>query len=84
MVDVCESLEYLESKKRNHLNIKPPNVLNCRGRFKLMDMISYKEKISVVNSYDKKYMAPELEYPLLVGAQDLWKADIYSLGIVII
>lgn len=29
-------------------------------------------------------MAPELQYPVLLDQQNLWKADVYSLGMVLI
>ena len=68
----------------NHLNIKPSNIVNCRGKFKLMDFVASKHNFGLFRWQKTKYTAPELEYPVLVNSNDLWKADVFSLGMVII
>ena len=80
--DVASGLQFLMDKKYGgHLNIKPSNVLNCRGNFKLVDMVMARDRIVLAQN---RYIAPELIEYYIDGATDLSKCDVYSLGLTIL
>lgn len=58
--------------------------MNCRGQFKLIDHVASKYHFKYLKEYKNRYMAPELHYPMLVNSHELWKADVFALGMVLI
>ena len=86
LVDIGQSLQFLESQGKSHLNLRPSNILNCRGKFKLMDMYCDSQTLVSVStcSHPNKYLSPELDYPYLVNQDSLWRADVFSLGAIIV
>lgn len=87
-MDVASGLIYLRDRKGcHHLNLKPENILNCRGRYKTMDMVSTLENMQKVKAseppaYCDPYLAPELSGFFLEA--DLAKCDVYSLGVAVL
>lgn len=83
MMDVASGLMFLRERKDcHHLNLKPENILNCRGRYKLMDMVCSLENMQKVGNLNPIYLAPELSGFYLEA--DLMKCDVYSLGVVVL
>ena len=69
---LVSGLDYLHDQKIAHGNIKPTNILiDNEGRLTLSDIGTFPEGESAL------YLAPEME-------KDLQKADIWSLGLVIV
>jgi serine/threonine protein kinase len=59
LMDISTNLIWLKDKRNfAHLNLRPDNILNCRGKYKLMDMLCTLENIRKIQHTDKRYMAP--------------------------
>mgnify|MGYP000882203955 FL=1 len=90
--DLVESLSYAQESNVHHLNIKPSNVIEVGGRFKLcdwglpwqfLDLNTPGKKLVVERVRDGIYCAPELLTDQLVEI-DAEKLDVYSLGVVML
>jgi serine/threonine protein kinase len=85
LMDVSTNLIWLKDRRNfAHLNLKPENILNCRGKYKLMDMLCTLENMHRIHQTDDKYTAPELNGFYLDEVVDVFKCDIYSLGLIIL
>jgi len=84
LINVSSSLIWLKDRRNaSHLNLKPENVLNCRGKYKLMDMLCSLENLRKLQP-DERYLAPELNGFYLDEVVDVQRCDIYSLGLVLL
>lgn len=85
IAELCGALQYLHSKQIIHRDLKPSNILITHNgnNVKLIDF-----SLSDCDDYDilklpagtRYYLAPEA---LRAGAAIDWRADIYSLGVII-
>lgn len=80
--DISKALYALHSNNLVHLDIKPENILESDGNYKLGDFGL--SRIAFISSYedfdegDARYLAPEI---LNVHDLEVTKADIFSLGL---
>ncbi len=72
------------------MNIKPGNIIKCRGKFKLADpLVNFEFLQSHLHDCmpitDKFYLSPELkEFQSFLEGIDFSKCEVYSLGIAIL
>lgn len=93
--DMAAALDFMHQNNVVHLDISPSNILVTKDRsfvlwnFGKARLLNEDREILEVEEGDFRYLAPELRREVnweevLTGVVDLRKADIYSLGLVLI
>eukprot|EP00834_Sanchytrium_tribonematis_P008530 NODE_1033_length_2526_cov_1.012361.p1 type:complete len:258 gc:universal NODE_1033_length_2526_cov_1.012361:979-1752(+) len=82
--DIVNALSFIHSKYICHLDIKPDNIMNCHGTYKLLDLGMMHSRCSHLYDYTGTdgYAAPEIikhqKYPY-----NGYSTDIYAFGMTI-
>ena len=90
--DIVSGLEYLTKKRIVHRDLKPHNILiDKEGRLRISDIglanfvpESLENNQVSQNCGTRKYKAPELENRQSIKKKELFQADIWSLGMILL